>query len=94
MESVQKAKTIHYKQQRRLLAMQGLFRFAFFSQCESKTKQAKSWALAISQQCDELLGPMADVVEHCEVLLPTAADQLRTLIDQLRLYADQPRKEG
>ena len=63
-------------------------------QCELKVRQAKSWALEISHQCDDLLGPLADVVEHCEVLLPTAADELRTLIEQLRLYADQPRRDG
>lgn len=63
-------------------------------QCEAKMKQAKSWALDISQRCDELLGPMADVIEHCEVLLPTAADELRKMIEQLRLYAEQPRKDG
>lgn len=63
-------------------------------ECESKSRLAKSWALEIAQRCDELLGPMADVVEHCEVLLPTAADELRRLIDQLRLYAEQPRGDA
>ncbi|MDA9857758.1 hypothetical protein N9D23_06535 [Rubripirellula sp.] len=63
-------------------------------ECEAKCRQAKAWALEISQRCDQLLGPLVDVVEHCEVLLPTAADELRTLIEQLRLYADQPRRDG
>ena len=63
-------------------------------ECESKCRQAKAWALEISQRCDQLLGPLVDVVEHCEVLLPTAANELRTLIEQLRLYADQPRHDG
>ena len=63
-------------------------------ECHAKVRKAKSWALEIAQRCDELLGPMADVVEHCEVLLPTAADELRAMIEQLRLYANQPRKDG
>ena len=29
------------------------------------------------------------ITEHCEVLLPSAASELRGLIDQLRLYAEQ-----
>lgn len=62
-------------------------------ECEAKVRQAKAWALEISQRCDELLGPLADVIEHCEVLLPTAADELRTLIDALRRYAEQPRRD-
>ncbi len=67
---------------------------ARLQECEAKCRQAKAWALEISQRCDQLLGPLVDVVEHCEVLLPTAADELRTLIEQLRLYADQPRRDG
>ena len=58
-------------------------------QCRTKQRASKAWAIEISQQCDGLLGPLADVVEHCEVLLPSAADELRRLIDQLRLYAEQ-----
>jgi hypothetical protein len=58
-------------------------------QCREKQRASKVWAIEISQQCDGLLGPLADVVEHCEVLLPSAADELRRLIDQLRLYAEQ-----
>lgn len=62
--------------------------------CETKYRLARTWALEISRRCDELLGPLADVVEHCEILLPSAADELRTLIDHLRLYAEQPRQDG
>ncbi len=58
-------------------------------ECQQKHRDCRAWSLEISQQCDSLLGPLADVMEHCEVLLPAAARELRTLIDQLRLYAEQ-----
>jgi hypothetical protein len=61
-------------------------------ECQAKQGKAKAWAIEISQQCDDLLGPLADVMEHCEVLLPSAAGELRGLIDQLRLYAEQERR--
>ena len=61
--------------------------------CQEKQRLAKAMAIEISQQCDEVLGPLADVVEHCEVLLPTAADELRTLIEHLRTYADQKQSD-
>lgn len=57
--------------------------------CESKIRLAKSLSIEIGQACDAVLGPLAEVAEHCEVVLPTAARQLRVLIDQLRLYAEQ-----
>jgi hypothetical protein len=63
---------------------------ARLDQCQAKQREARKWALEIAQQCDGVLGPLADVVEHCEVLLPAAARELQTLIDQLRRYADQP----
>lgn len=59
-------------------------------QCMDKQRKCKTWGLEISRQCDSLLGPLADVVEHCELLLPAAAKELRSLIEQLRKYADQP----
>ena len=62
--------------------------------CEAKLREAKKWAIEMSKQCDQVLGPLAEVVEHCEVLLPTAARQLRTLIDQLRVYAEQAKADG
>lgn len=62
------------------------------TECRQKQRKAKSWSIEISQQCDELLGPLADVVQHCEVLLPAAAVELRGLIDQLRLYAEQAKR--
>lgn len=56
--------------------------------CEDKIRKAKAWSLEISRQCDELLGPLADVAQHCDVVLPTGASELRYLIEQLRLYTD------
>ena len=64
------------------------------NECHQKQRKAKSWAIEISQECDELLGPLADVVQHCELLLPAAAVELRGLIDQLRLYAEQAKRES
>ncbi len=61
-------------------------------QCEAKLRLTRAWALEISQQCDGLLGPLADVLEHCEVLLPTAASELRTMIEQLRAYTEQEKR--
>lgn len=62
--------------------------------CEAKQRLAKTLSIEISKQCDDLLGPLADVIEHCEVLLPTAASELATLIDQLRTYAEQAKKQN
>lgn len=60
--------------------------------CHLKQEQAKSWAIEISHQCDQLLGPLADVAEHCEVLLPAAANELRHMITELRKYAEQGKR--
>lgn len=62
--------------------------------CQAKEKEAKSWALVITQQCDEVLGPLADVSEHCDSLLPRAAQELASLIEQLRIYAEQADKSA
>jgi hypothetical protein len=59
-------------------------------ECMEKQRKCRAWGLEISRQCNALLGPLADVVEHCEVLLPAAANELRSLIEQLRKYAGQP----
>lgn len=58
--------------------------------CEEKMRLAKKWSIDISGRCDELLGPLANVAEQCQTSLPGAAVDLGRLIDQLRLYADQP----
>lgn len=57
--------------------------------CRNKQRKAKAIALEMSQQCDSLLGPLADVAEHCEVVLPKAAHELQKLVDHLRSYAEQ-----
>ena len=48
---------------RRVQKMEGRLR-----DCQLKQKQAKAWSIEISHQCDQLLGPLADVAEHCELL--------------------------
>ena len=63
-------------------------------ECDAKLRETRAWALEMSRQCDGLLGPLADVLEHCEVLLPTAASELRTMIEQLRAYAEQQKRES
>jgi hypothetical protein len=60
--------------------------------CELKQKQAKSWSIEISHQCDQLLGPLADVAEHCELLLPAAANELRQMITELEKYAEHGKR--
>ena len=54
-----------------------------------KAKQAKMIAIEMSQECDKILGPLADVTEHSEVVLPAAAVELKGIIEKLRLYAEQ-----
>ena len=61
--------------------------------CEAKSREAKQWAIEITQHCDRLLGPLADVVEHYETVLPSAATELRSLIEQLRRYAEQSNRD-
>lgn len=56
--------------------------------CQDKERRAKVWAIEIAQQADALLGPLADVTEHCQVVLPEAARELRLLIDRLRIYTE------
>ena len=57
--------------------------------CQAKVRLAKSVAIEIGQACEAVLGPLADIAQHCEVVLPNAARQLRILIEQLRNYAEQ-----
>ena len=57
--------------------------------CEEKVRLSKSVAIKIGRECDQILGPLAEVAEHCDVVLPAAARELRTLIEQLREYAEQ-----
>ena len=57
--------------------------------CQDKLNQARSVAIEMSRSCDELLGPLADVAEHCESVLPSAAEELKGLIEHLRRYAEK-----
>ncbi|MEL6107146.1 MAG: hypothetical protein AAFU85_13975 [Planctomycetota bacterium] len=56
--------------------------------CLQKRTLAKSVSIEMSQQCDELLGPLADMMEHSDNYLPAAAQHLGQLIDTLLKYAD------
>ncbi|GAA5506108.1 hypothetical protein [Novipirellula caenicola] len=60
--------------------------------CEDKRRQLRSWTIEVSKVCDDLRGPLADMNEHCDTLLPQAARELGTLIEQLRIYAEQARR--
>lgn len=57
--------------------------------CETKARDARSWAIEIRKQCSDVLGPLADVAQHCEVGMPSAATELRGLIEQLKAYAEK-----
>ncbi len=56
--------------------------------CQEKERLAKTWSIEMSQQCDQLLGPLADVTEHCQTHIPEAARELGVLVDRLRAYAE------
>ena len=56
--------------------------------CRDRSRTAKSLAIEIRHQCDELLGPLADMTEHSDNLLPAAALKLGTLLEWLHRYAD------
>jgi hypothetical protein len=57
--------------------------------CREKTRLANAYHVEIAHECDLIMGPLADVAEHCDVVLPQAAKELKTLIEHLRLYAEQ-----
>ena len=57
--------------------------------CQQKHGKAREIALDMSRRCDELLGPLADVSDLCESRLPVAAEQLKSLIEHLRRYAEK-----
>ena len=56
--------------------------------CQQKRTLAKSVSIEMSQQCDEMLGPLADMLEHSDNYLPAAAQHLSQLIETLLKYAD------
>ncbi|NND96727.1 MAG: hypothetical protein HKN47_05290 [Pirellulaceae bacterium] len=57
--------------------------------CQAKVRHAKTVAVAMAKECESILGPIADVVEHCDVVLPQAAAELKTLIQHLQDYAER-----
>lgn len=61
---------------------------ARLSLCEDRLRRCKRWKIEIKQQVDRMLGPIADLVQHGEVFLPAAAQELSEMIDQLKRYAD------
>ncbi len=56
--------------------------------CREKTRIAKTLAVEIKQQCDDMLGPLADMNEHCDTILPAAAGELKSLLRVLHDYMD------
>lgn len=56
--------------------------------CRDKQRIAKALAIEIRHQCDEMLGPLADMTEHSDNSLPAAAEKLRALLDSLHKYLD------
>jgi len=57
--------------------------------CNEKLRRSKEWSLKISRECDQLLGPLTDVLDQCDSVLPVAATELRALIGHLKDYTDQ-----
>ncbi|PNY36943.1 hypothetical protein [Rhodopirellula sp. MGV] len=56
--------------------------------CRQRQRVAKSLSIEISHQCDEMLGPLADMTDHSETQLPAAAAKLQRLLDALHRYTD------
>ncbi len=57
--------------------------------CREKQRLAKSVAIEMVNECNKMMGPLADVIEHSDVILPGAANELKKIITQLRDYAEQ-----
>lgn len=56
--------------------------------CQDKERLARSWALEIEQRCEDLLGPLMHMTEHCQSYLPEAARELSVMVDLLHQYSD------
>jgi len=56
--------------------------------CEDKQRAALKIALQLEQACQELAGPIAEVLGHSSTTLPGAAGFLETLIGHLDQYAE------
>lgn len=61
---------------------------ARLSLCREKQRAAKSLAIEVRHQCEEMLGPLADMAEHSDNWLPAAADRLQALLEMLLRYTD------
>ena len=61
---------------------------ARLNQCREKTQAARSIAIEIKKQCDDMLAPLADMGDHCDTILPSAAQELNALLDTLHNYLD------
>lgn len=57
--------------------------------CNEKFQRSREWSLKISRECEQLLGPLSDVLDQCDTVLPSAASELRTLISSLKAYTDR-----
>ena len=57
--------------------------------CLEKQKLAKTMMLQIRQTCEDVLGPLADMVDQSENALPQGARQLAELLRILHEYAEQ-----
>ena len=58
------------------------------SVCEDKSRKAAKLAIQIELACQELAGPIAEVVDHSGNTLPSAADFLAKLIGFLDQYTE------
>ena len=56
--------------------------------CEDKRRKAAKLAIQIELACQELAGPIAEVVDHSGTTLPNAADFLAKLIGFLDQYTE------
>lgn len=56
--------------------------------CRDRQRTSKALGIEIRHQCDEMLGPLADMNEHSDNLLPAAASRLSILLESLHKYAD------
>jgi|GEM_PF-1107010 len=57
--------------------------------CEEKLRLASKIAIQFDQACQELAGPIAEVVGHASVTLPNGAGHLAILIGHLDRYAER-----
>lgn len=62
--------------------------------CRDRSRVAKSIAVEVRHQCDEILGPLADMTDQCDRLLPAAADKLKALLDALDQYTEMNPEES